>query len=117
MFQVYPIFEQDNVEEAYRKLNAFLAELDALDVHVPLENVRANTKFYPDYRQTATMLEVAVEMSGIAAYQLAPKIMEAHRLVLSSTVQVPAPNAEEKPVTVPADDDFDPFLDSDEALP
>lgn len=114
MFQLYPIFEHSDVQEAYRKLNAFLAELAALDIHVPLDCVRANTKFYPDYQQTATTIEVAVEFDDPSVCRgMAQRLQEAHQRALSDG-DVPAPAAEEKPVTVAAASDFDPFLDPDD---
>jgi hypothetical protein len=91
MLQVYCFHEYGDVQEAYRKLNAFLADLAGLDIDVPLDQIRTNTKTYPDYGQTATTIEIAVSMEALAAYEVAGQITEMHQRVLNSRVEVPTP--------------------------
>lgn len=111
MLQVY-CFHEDDVQEAYRKLNVFLAELAVVGVEVPLEHVQANTKTYPDYGTTATTINVALEIPTQSAYEVMPQVLEAQRRAMESREQGPVAVASE----APAGDDFDSFLDTDESL-
>jgi hypothetical protein len=88
MLQVY-CFHESDVQEAYRKLNIFLAELAAVGVEVPLDHVQCNTKTYPDYGTTATTINVALVIETQSAYEVMPQVLEAHRRALNSQVEVP----------------------------
>ena len=121
MLQVYCFYGMNEVQEVYRKLNAFLADLAGMDIDVPLDHIRANPKTYPDYGATATTIEVAIEMGTLAAYEIAGTITELHQRVLASKVEAPAavypleyaPTGEGLPAALPGSD-FDPFLDPDD---
>lgn len=116
MLQVYPFYQYgDNVGEAYFQLNTFLSELACINVQIPMDQIRANTKTYPDYGTTATTIEVFVDLSdALAPHALASQIEELHAKVVHGHAETPAPVAEEKPVEVSAAGDFDPFLDGDD---
>jgi hypothetical protein len=113
MLQIFPFYSygaEDNVQGAYEKANKFLAELSIIDVLVAPENIRTNTKTYPDFGTTATTVEVVVDMAeSLAPHELADQIREMYHAVVDGEVEV-----EKKSEAAPAADAFDPFLDSDD---
>jgi hypothetical protein len=125
MLQIYCFHEAD-VQEAYRKLNVFLAELAAVGVEVPIDHVQSNTKTYPDYGTTATTINVALVIETQSAYEVMPQVLEAQRRAMESRVEVSASEEDEKQAQLleerviaiehRLDPDFDPFLASDEDL-
>jgi len=116
MIQIYP-FHGTEVQDVYDKLNCFLNELAVIGVLVDLEHVRSNTKYYPDWDRTATTIEVCVYSDSLAPDDLAGQVRDLHRAIVDDKPEpTPAPEAEAKPVTVPAGDDYDPFLDESELL-
>lgn len=112
MYQVYA-FHGTEMQVVYDNLNNFLSELHIIDVQVAPENIRSNTKYYPDWDRTATTIEVCIDFSASPApHEIADQVRELHHVIVYGKPE-PAPAQEEKPVTVPASDDFDPFIDSD----
>lgn len=83
MLQVYP-FHGTDVQAVYGNLNRFLAELAIIEVSVPLDSIRANTKYYPDWDRTATTIEVCVDLSGSPApHEMAEQIRDLHRAAVN----------------------------------
>lgn len=117
MLQVYA-FHGTDFEEVYSKLNRFLGELAIIDVQIEQDDIRSNTKYYPDWDRTATTIEVCLDFTGSPApHEIASQVGELHHAVLVGKSESLGSNqetqteGETKPV---ASDNFDPFLDSDD---
>lgn len=83
MIQVYP-FHSTDVQDIYAKLNAFLAELHQIDLPVPLDHIRTNTKYYPDYGHTATTIEVCVDLSDCyLPHEMAKSLRDTHLAIVN----------------------------------
>lgn len=83
MIQVYP-FHGTDVQEVYGKLNSFLQELAIIDVQIKPDDIRANTKYYPDHDRTSTTIEVCIDFEGSPApHEMVPQIRELHQVVVN----------------------------------
>lgn len=117
MIQVYP-FHGTDLQEVYGKLNSFLNEVAIIGVMVAPEDIRANTKYYPDWDRTATTIEVFIRTDALSPDANAnnSEFRDLHRAIVEGKPeQAPEPEPSEqaeKPART--SDDFDPFIDSDD---
>jgi len=51
-------FENDDFDTAYDLANAFIARLASLGIHVQPEDIKENTKNYPDYGRSHTVVSI-----------------------------------------------------------
>jgi hypothetical protein len=114
MLQIYSFMDADRLH-VYRQANLFLLNLDTISgVQVKPEDVRPNTKTYMDYGSSITTIDVVVDIKGSTQFQgeVAERVEKIHAAIVAVPVATEHPTAD--PVTVPASDDFVPFLDGDD---
>lgn len=110
MLQAFPFFGTD-LQEVYDRLNEFLHGLADADVLVEVDDIRANTKYYPEYDRTATTIEVFLDFSGSSdPADTASQVRELHRRVVAEESPKESQLATSSENPAPPPDDFDPFL-------
>lgn len=110
MLQIYP-FRGNDIQVVYKKLNSFLERISDMDINVPLEQIRAVTKYYPDYETTQTIIEVGIYLGGPAPHEAAKQVRDLHKVILEEKPEATTTQASYTSIT---SDDFDPFIDSDD---
>lgn len=108
-----PFAFKGDFDETYILARAFLYRLSLAGVSVSLpDGFRSNTKTYPDYGTSVTIIEI---FPDIATAEQVEMIEDIHAAVLAFPEQVEQTVQAEPVATVSStSDDFDPFLDSDD---